>query len=134
MLFNKASTLFWRIIQLGWISQSTKIHLQMSCQYHHRDLYHCITLCYAITIKTQLRSIIVLCDELSHLVPVTIIIIIFETKQNVLKSSKRIRFWYCLKMFSFKLSLLMVGSNSESCSLLHLLAAPPSCTLLRLWN
>ena len=46
----------------GWISQSTKIHLKMSCQFCRIDLNRDITFCLAIKIDTQLRSILALCE------------------------------------------------------------------------
>ncbi len=45
----------------GSISKSTKTHLEMSCQYHHSDLYCDITLCLAMKIDLQLGSILAFC-------------------------------------------------------------------------
>ncbi len=47
----------------GPISQSTKIHLKMSCQYIASITLYCsITLCLAIKIDWQLRSILALSE------------------------------------------------------------------------
>ncbi len=39
----------------GSISRSTKIHLKMTCQIHHSELYCDIMLCLATKIGTQLK-------------------------------------------------------------------------------
>ncbi len=74
---------------LGRISQSTEIHLKLSCQYHQRDLYRDVTLCLlAKTIDSHLGPILALreIDPLSEWV-------IYVNKIVKLSALKRVLLW-----------------------------------------